>query len=205
MKVIETLRRELEPLNREIAEALRPSREALLSFVANQLYIVPHDLKALSAAMAKAGERDEYRFVKTLIDGDFAALEALRELAEELGVEFRWESVDPAAVAYTHFLSWLAIHGTVGDLAVAMTVNLPVWGRNCAALAEWARRNGVKNTKFMEIFAGPYDELEALAEPIAERYLDWGRYRYVAKAIQRYELEFWRAVSGRPGEGPPGA
>jgi len=105
MKVIETLRRELEPLNREIAEALRPSREALLSFVANQLYIVPHDLKALSAAMAKAKERDEYRFVKTLIDGDFAALGALRELAEELGVEFRWESVDPAAVAYTHFLS----------------------------------------------------------------------------------------------------
>jgi hypothetical protein len=90
MKVIETLRRELEPLNREIAEALRPSREALLSFVANQLYIVPHDLKALSAAMAKAKERDEYRFVKTLIDGDFAALEALRELAEEGG---GWSSV----------------------------------------------------------------------------------------------------------------
>lgn len=205
MKVIETLRRELEPLNREIAEALRPSREALLSFVANQLYIVPHDLKALSAAMAKAKERDEYTFIKTLIDGDFAALEALRELAEELRVEFRWESVDPAAVAYTHFLSWLAMHGTVGDLAVAMTVNLLVWGRNCAALAEWARRNGVKNTKFMEMFAGPYDELEALAEPIAERYLDWGRYRFVARAIQRYELEFWRAVSGRPGEGPPGS
>jgi thiaminase len=104
MKVIETLRRELEPLNREIAEALRPSREALLSFVANQLYIVPHDLKALSAAMTKAKERDD-RFVKALIDGDFADLGALRELAEELGVEFRWESVDPAAVAYTHFLS----------------------------------------------------------------------------------------------------
>jgi hypothetical protein len=88
-----------------------------------------------------------------------------------------------------------------GDLAVAMTVNLPVWGRNCAALAEWARRNGVKNTKFMDLFAGPYDELEVLAEPISERYLDWGRYRFVARAIQRYELEFWRAVSGA---GPPG-
>jgi len=158
-------------------------------------------LKALSAAIAKAKERDEYRFVKTLIDGDYAVLEALRELAEELGVEFRWESVDPSAVAYTHFLSWLAMHGTVGDLAVALTVNLPVWGRNCAALAERARRNGVRNTKFMDLFAGPYDELEALAEPIAGRYLDWGRYRFVARVIQRYELEFWRAVSGA---GPPG-
>ena len=97
------------------------------------------------------------------------------------------------------------MRGTVGDLAVAMTVNLPVWGRNCAALAEWALRNGVKNTKFMDLFAGPYDELVALAEPIAGRYLDWDRCRFVARAIQRYELEFCRAVSGGPGEGPPGS
>ena len=162
---------------------------------------MPHDLKALSVAMAKAREPDEYRFVKLLVDGDYAALDALWELAGELGVSFNWDAVDPAAVAYTHFLSWLAIHGTAGDLAVALTVNLPVWGRNCVALAEWARRNGVRNTKFMDLFAGPYDELEALAEPIAERYLDWGRYRFVARAIQHYELEFWRAVSGA---GPPG-
>lgn len=195
MKVIETLRAELEPLNAAILTALKPSRNALVKFVQNQLYIVPHDLKALSAAMAKAREGDEYRLVKMLIDGDWAALNALYELAEELGVSFSWDAVDPSAVAYTHFLSWLALHGNVGDLAVAMTVNLPVWGRNCAALAEWARRNGVKNTRFMDLFAGPYDELESIAEPIAQRYLDWGRYRFVARAIQRYELDFWRAIS----------
>ncbi len=195
MRVIETLRAEQEPINAAISTALKPSRDALVKFVQNQLYIVPHDLKALSAAMAKAKEGDEYKLVKMLIDGDWAALNALYELAEELGVSFTWDSVEPSAVAYTHFLSWLALNGNMGDLAVAMTVNLPVWGRNCVALAEWARRNGVKNTKFMELFAGPYDELEAIAEPIAQRYLDWGRYRFVARAIQRYELDFWRAIS----------
>ena len=195
MKVIETLRAELEPINATILTALKPSRKALIKFVQNQLYIVPHDLKALSAAMAKAKEADEYRFVKMLIDGDWAALNALHELAGELGVAFNWDAVDPSAVAYTHFLSWLALHGNLGDLAVAMTVNLPVWGRNCTALAEWARRNGVKNTRFMELFSDPYHELEATAEPIAQRYLDWGRYRFVTKAIQRYELDFWRAIS----------
>jgi len=50
----------------------------------------------------------------------------LLKLAEELRVEFRWRDVDSAAVAYTHFLSWLALHGTLGDLAVALVVNLPV-------------------------------------------------------------------------------
>jgi len=34
-----------------------------------------------------------------------------------------------------------------------------------------------------------------LAEGIAARYLDWGRYKFVARAIQRYELDFWRAIS----------
>jgi hypothetical protein len=100
MKVIETLRAELEPLNTAILTALKPSRNALVKFVQNQLYIVPHDLKALSAAMAKARERDEYRLVKMLIDGDWAALNALYELAEELGVSFSWDAVDPSAVAY---------------------------------------------------------------------------------------------------------
>ncbi|AFA40728.1 TENA/THI-4/PQQC family [Pyrobaculum oguniense TE7] len=196
MRVIEAIRRELEPLNAEIRAALRPSREALVKFVANQLYIVPHDLKALSAAMAKAREPDEYRFVKTLVDGDYNALQLLWELAEEVGVSFSWDALDPSAVAYTHFLSWLAVNGTMGDLAVAMTVNLPVWGENCLALARWAKEQGYKRLGFLEMFAGPYDQLEAAAEAIAQRYLDWGRYRFVAKAIQRYELEFWRSVSG---------
>jgi hypothetical protein len=48
-------------------------------------------------------------------------------LAEELNIEFSWDSLDPSAVAYTHFLSWLALNGTVGDIAVALIINLPVW------------------------------------------------------------------------------
>ncbi|MEZ0248414.1 MAG: TenA family transcriptional regulator [Thermoproteus sp.] len=194
--VIESIRKELEPLNEEISASVgAPSRKMLVKFVQNQLYIVPHDLKALSASMAKAKADDEYKFIKSLIDGDYSALQALRRLAEELGVELQWGQLDPSAVAYTHFLSWLALNGTMGDLAVAMTVNLPVWGANCLKLARWARSNGVKNVEFLEMFAGPYGELEELAEGIARRYEDLERYRFVARAIQRYELEFWRAVS----------
>jgi len=195
MKIIETIRRELEPLNKEIEAALKPSRETLTRFVQNQLYIVPHDLKALSISMIKASKVDEYRFIKILVDGDWEAYKALIELAEELNIEFSWDSLDPSAVAYTHFLSWLALNGTVGDIAVALIINLPVWGRNCLRLAAWARENGVRKIRFMELFSGPYEELEKLAEEIAHRYLDWPRYRFIAKTIQRYELDFWRAIS----------
>jgi len=70
MKIIEAIRREIEPLNKEIEAALKPSRETLTLFVQNQLYIVPHDLKTLSISMIKASKVDEYRFIKILVDGD---------------------------------------------------------------------------------------------------------------------------------------
>ncbi|MEB2835901.1 MAG: hypothetical protein GSR80_001425 [Desulfurococcales archaeon] len=198
MGVIGDLRRELEGLNREILEApsvTRPSMEVLRAFVANQLYIVPHDLKALSHSMVKASDALERRFVKALIDGDYQALQALEELAAEVGVRFSYDRISPRAVAYTHFLQWLALHGTMGDLAVAMTVNLPVWGENCSRLGRWAARAGVRATRFFDLFKGPWDELEGTAEEIASRYLDMERYRFVARAIQFYEREFWLAIA----------
>ncbi|MFB6490614.1 MAG: TenA family transcriptional regulator [Thermoproteus sp. AZ2] len=196
--VIAEIRQRIAPLNEAVFRApavAQPSLDAVKRFVLNQLYIVPSDLKALSASMHKAKSEDEYKFVKILIDGDYAALSALRAMAEELGVAASYQ-VDPAAVAYTHFLSWLALNGTMGDLAVAMTVNLPVWGSACAALSKWLKSKGYRRTEFLDAFAGPYNELEALAEPIAERYLDLGRYLHVARAIQTYECLFWYSISG---------
>ncbi|MEB3816404.1 MAG: hypothetical protein LRS46_00465 [Desulfurococcales archaeon] len=198
MGIIEELRREIEDLNAEILNApsvRAPSMGVLRRFTVNQLYIVPHDLKALSLAMTKASSPDEYLFVKMLIDGDYEALGALRELAEEIGVSFSYDQVSPRAVGYTHFLQWLALHGNMGDLAVAMTVNLPVWGENCRRLGEWARSTGIKSLRFFELFSGPWDELEALADKIAGRYADMSRYKFIARAIQYYEREFWLAIA----------
>jgi thiaminase len=198
MGIIAELRRELKDVNREILEApsvTRPSMDVLRKFVLNQLYIVPHDLRALSHALTKARDDLELDFVKGLVDGDYEALKSLRELAEELGVGLDYNRLSPRAVSYTHFLQWLALHGTMGDLAVAMTVNLPVWGENCRRLGEWAESQGVKATRFFKLFSGPWGELEARAEEIAGRYLDWDRYRFIARAIQFYEKEFWLAIA----------
>ncbi|MBP1448458.1 MAG: TenA family transcriptional regulator [Thermoproteus sp.] len=199
--LIEEIRRRVAPLNAAILEApavRRPDERVVRRFVANQLYIVPSDLKALSSALARAHADNEYKFIKRLIDGDYEAFFALRELAEELGVRAALADVDPAAVAYTHFLTWLAAHGTPGDLAVAMTINLPVWGAGCAALSKWLRERGYRKTRFLDAFSGPYDELEAAAEAVALRYLDQERYLYIAKAIQTYECLFWYSISDAP-------
>ncbi|MEM2349187.1 MAG: hypothetical protein QXG64_05770 [Acidilobaceae archaeon] len=195
--IIKRLREEVSDINERILRAksvTSPSMSVLRDFILNQLYIVPHDLKALSISMVKARDLLEYRFIKYLIDGDYNAYNALLKLAEELKVLFSYESLKPAAVSYTHFISWLSLHGNTGDLAIATAVNLPVWGANCLKLAKWAKENRVRNTEFMELFAGPYDEFESLAEEIASKYLDWDRYRFIAKTIQYYELMFWESI-----------
>jgi hypothetical protein len=46
----------------------------------------------------------------------------------------------------------------------------------------------------MEMFSGPYDELESLAEEIASKYEDMDRYRFIARTVQHYELLFWEAM-----------
>lgn len=195
--IIKKLREELEDLNDKIVRhpsIQKPSKEVLVKFVENQLYIIPHDLKALSHVLSKARVLDEIEFFKILVDGDYEALKALNMLADELGVKLDYAKLSVKAVSYTHYLSWLALNGSPGDVAVALTVNLPVWGENVKKLGEHARSLNIKSIKLFDLFSGPFDPLEERAEKIAERYLDWERYRFIAKAIQQYELEFWDSL-----------
>ena len=190
--IIKKLREELKDLNDKIVRhpsIQKPSKEVLVKFVENQLYIIPHDLKALSHALSKASVIDEIEFFKILVDGDYEALKALNMLADELGVKLDYAKLSVKAVSYTHYLSWLALNGSPGDVAVALTVNLPVWGENVKKLGEHARSLNIRSTKLFNLFSGPFEPLEERAEKIAERYLDWERYRFISKAIQQYELE----------------
>ncbi|MEN2974071.1 MAG: TenA family transcriptional regulator [Candidatus Caldarchaeales archaeon] len=195
--IINKLREELEELNKKILQhpSIRePSNEILRRFVENQLYIIPHDLKALSHILSKASRMDELEFFKLLVDGDYEALRALYMLSDELNIKLDYSKVSPKAVSYTHFLSWLALNGSPGDVAIALIVNLPVWGENVKNLGEYVKRISIRSTKIFELFSGPYNVLDEKAEKIAERYLDWDRYRFIAKTIQRYELDFWDSL-----------
>ncbi|MGQ9782333.1 MAG: TenA family transcriptional regulator [Nitrososphaeria archaeon] len=195
--IIIKLREGLKNLNKKILEhpsILRPETEVLNGFVENQLYIIPHDLKALSHTLSKAYLRDEVDFFKTLVDGDYEALKALEDLAEEIRIRLDYSKVSIKAASYTHFLSWLALNGSLGDVAVALTVNLPVWGQNVKKLGDYAKNLNIKSTRIFNLFTGPFDTLEERAEKIAERYLEWSRYEFISRAIQQYELDFWDSL-----------
>lgn len=192
--IIKTLRKEISGLNEKILNhpaVIQPTEKVLKNFVENQLYIIPHDLRSLTFMLSRCKEKDEYDFFKILVNGDYEALKALDELADELNIKFDYIKVSPRAVGYTHFLSWLALYGTPGDTAVAMVVNLPVWGENVKRLGNFVKSLGLKSIRLFELFGGPFDALEEVAETIAERYKDLDRYIFIAKAIQQYELDFW--------------
>uniref|UniRef100_A0A7J3ZL41 TenA family transcriptional regulator n=1 Tax=Fervidicoccus fontis TaxID=683846 RepID=A0A7J3ZL41_9CREN len=203
-EIVGSLRRELESLNKMIAEhpylsdAERGAlpREKIERFVVNQLYIIPHDLRSLGHMLSRASEPDEIRFFKAAVDGDYAAMQELLKLAGELGIGLESATrADPEAVAYTHYLAWLASYATPGQAAVALVVNLPVWGAAVGRLGRALKeRYGIKETGLFELFAQDYSSFEEMAYPIIERYENLEAYRLVARMIQHYEKMFWDAI-----------
>lgn len=175
-------------------------KERIKLFVAQQNYIVNHDLRSLAMMLSRARGEDELDFFYTLVAGDKEALRQLRALSEELGLsgeELKKFPILAEAASYTHYLAWLALYANSGEQATALVVNLPVWGsvakRFGSALREKYR---IRNLGFFELFAGPYDVMEGMAIKVIEGYL--GLYKEsmerCARLIQRYELMFWDGV-----------
>lgn len=208
--LIEKLRRELEALNRRIenhpflteAEKGVLPREKLRLFVENQYYIVYHDLRSLAVMVSRVSHTDEAEYLSRLQQGDLAAFQTLIRLGEELKAplrEFSELNISPWAVAYTHYLAWLALYGSVGEQVSALIVNLPVWGRACEKLSSALRKNyGVRSTDFLDAFANPPGWIEEEGGRILERYMPGieARARLVSRMIQSYELGFWDSLHG---------
>ncbi|MFP3484920.1 MAG: TenA family transcriptional regulator, partial [Vulcanisaeta sp.] len=139
------VRRELEPLNNQIlnhplirdAEDGKLGMNTIRAFVINQWYIINHDLRSLAIGLSRSRTVEELEFFKTLLDGDYVALHELMKLMRELGIEVKDPvtlEVMPEAIQYTHYLSWLANYAATREFALAITVNMPVWGSNVTRL-----------------------------------------------------------------------
>ncbi len=175
-------------------------KDSIKKFVVNQLYIVPHDLRSLAKLLSRAKYDDEVEFFRVCIEGDYTAHKELIKLASELNIDPNntdelLKYLSPKAVAYTHYLAWLANYASLGEAAIALVINLPVWGNNVGRLGEALREKyGIKEVGFFKIFSQPYDELERLAYPIIERYEDLRRYELIVRLIQSYERMFWDSL-----------
>jgi len=204
--ILTEIRKHLSDLNKEIlnhpyivaAETGKLDKRKISLFVANQAYIVYHDARSLAIMLSKARYSDELEFFRTVLEGDLKAISTLSELCNELSVDcWSFKDVRPAATCYTHYLAWLALYANPGESALALTVNLPVWGSNVRRLLNvFKNKYGLKELSFLELFAQDYRFLEELASPIIERYYETSKERYylVAKMIQAYEKMFWDSI-----------
>lgn len=206
--LLEKVRRELSGLNQEIVnnrfvlDALdgRLSLDRIRLFVENQYYIVYHDARSLALMAKNSRTQEEAEYFSKLAMGDLKAFKDLVRLGEELGVglrEFSKLRIIPGSVAYTHYMAWLAMYGNPGEQALALVVNLPVWGEACSKLGRALREKyGVSNTSFLEFFASTPGWVEEEGLAIMGRYMDGSeeRYRLVARMIQAYEAGFWEGV-----------
>lgn len=208
MSLLKDVRDWLAPLNQKIlghpyiteAEKGTLHLDKVKAFVTNQYYIVSYDIKSLALMLSRSATRKEADFFKNVLNGDVEGLGLLVKLSECLGFsveELEKYTAIPEAVAYTHYLAALACFASPGEQAMALIVNLPVWGSNCGKLSKALReRYGTGETGFLDIFASPMEEAEKKAMQVMEGYLPARRehMKKAAKLIQAYELMFWNGI-----------
>lgn len=177
--------------------------DKIKAFVANQYYTVSHDIKSLALMLSRSRARRDADFFKNILNGDMGGLRLLVKLAESLGLsvqELEDYNAIPETAAYTHYLAALACFALPGEQAMALIVNLPVWGSNCGKLSKALReRYDIDETGFLDIFTSPTEEAEKEALQVMEEYLPARRehMKRAARLIQAYELMFWNGIYER--------
>ncbi len=204
---LEKTRSWLAPLNLKIrnhpyvseAEQGTLPLDKVKAYAANQYYIISHDAKSLALMVSRSTSSKEFKFFNTVFKGDEQAIPLLIAMAEAMGldaVDLEEYTPIPEAVVYTHYLTALAHFASPGEQAVALIVNLPVWGSNCKRLSKALRTSyQIEETAFLDLFAQPTRELEQLALSIIDHYLHQEtQLQRVARLIQAYELMFWNGI-----------
>jgi thiaminase len=175
------------------------SLDKVKAFAANQYYIISRDAKSLALMVSRSTSSEEFKFFNTVFKGDEQALSLLIAMAEAMGldaVDLEEYAPIPEAVVYTHYLTALAHFASPGEQAVALIVNLPVWGSNCKRLSKAFRTSyQIEETAFLDLFAQPTEALEQHALSIIDHYLHQEtQLQRVARLIQAYELMFWNGI-----------
>jgi thiaminase len=204
---LEKTRSWLAPLNMKIlnhryvseAEQGTLPLDKVKAFAANQYYIISHDAKSLALMVSRSTSFEEFTFFNTVFKSDEVALSLLLAMAEAMGLDavtLEEDTPIPEAVVYTHYLTALAHFASPGEQAVALIVNLPVWGSNCKRLSKAFRTSyQIEETAFLDLFAQSTGELEQHALSIIDHYLNQEtQLQRVARLIQAYELMFWNGI-----------
>lgn len=211
-QLIQQLRKELEPVEREIRrhpylEALetgRVRRRALSVFAGEQYHILRSDLRSVALLVNRFGASPSGPFFQGVLTGETAALAALYSFAGGLGLdEAHLQAYEPApgAQAYPAYMAWLALYGSDAEVAAGFLVNFAAWGANCARMSRALsthHRMGKPQVAFFDLFANPPAEFEQGALAVVEAGLARGAdprlIRRAARLFQGYEKLYWDTV-----------
>ena len=185
-------------------EAGQLDRRSLGLFAAQQRYIIPSDLRSIGLLVNRYGAEPSGPFFVASIGTETAALGALGAFERALGRDERSleaGEILPGAVAYSHYVAWLALYGSDAEFAAAFLLNLRAWGRNCGRMARALRQAyGFEeaDVAFFDLFAADAPEWEASALEVIERGLRQGVRRdeiaLAARLLQGYELIYWDSL-----------
>ena len=215
-QLVEKIRLDLKPLENRIfshpylhaLEDGRVPRDSLKVFAGQQHHIISSDLRSIALILSREGMQPSRHFLMNVLQGEAAALDALRGFAEALGLNTNdlelFEPL-PAAQAYCPFVAWLALYGSDAELAGAFLINLSDWGANCGRMRAALREKdglALAAVAFFGLFADmPSFEQEAIAiiQNGLERGIPARLIHRAARMLQAYELMFWDAMAGAAG------
>jgi hypothetical protein len=210
--VVEVLRADVAEVERAIRshrfvaalEAGAVERERLREFAGAQRAIIASDRRSFAQLAARFPAPPAGDLFLALARGEGEALVRLAPLCAALGADEAWLAAyepSPGVQAYPSFLAWLALNGSRADAALALLVNLDVWGANCARAGEALRaRYGLDDEAlgFFRFFAEPSPALRRSALAVLGEGLEEGdsatRARWAACSLQACELAFWDAL-----------
>lgn len=208
-QLMDALRKELEPVEREIrrhpyldeVEAGRVRREQLAIFAGEQYHIIRSDLRSVALLITRFGSSPSGPFFQGVLAGEASALAALRDFAGAVGMDDkRLQAYEPTAgaQAYPAYMAWLALYGSDAEVAAGFLVNFAAWGANCGRMSRALRaryRMEKSHTAFFDLFAGPPAEFEKGALAVVESGLAEGAdppaIKRAARLLQGYEKLYW--------------
>jgi thiaminase len=100
-------------------------------FVGEQGHIIPSDLRSIALLISRCAAPASQQFLRAVLDGEAAALEALEPLSAVVGMtpaDRNAYEPTPGAQAYSAYLAWLCLYGSDAEVAAALSVNFAAWG-----------------------------------------------------------------------------
>ena len=185
-------------------ENRRVPRDKLAIFAGQQRHIIESDLRSVSLIVARAGSQETRDFFLGMLQGERAALEALGAFGRAVGLpDDRARAAEPlpGAFAYSAYVAWLALYGSMAEFAGAFLVNLQAWGANCGRMSRALRDlyglTGA-DVAFFDLFALTPPGFEERGITVVEEGLaqgvDPGRIHRAARMLQGYELLYWDTI-----------